>query len=173
MMTVQAGDMLKLAVRALLLPAAIALAACSTQAATDAAGAPAAQEPAVHPESGLAVVDLSVTGPAGNHAFRVEVAASPAEQQRGLMFRTAMGADEGMIFPFAQARMASFWMRNTVIPLDIIFIGPDNRIVNIAANTTPYSEEPVLSIGPAKAVLELNGGRAAELGIVAGDLVAW
>ena len=159
--------MVKFAVRAILLPAAIALGACSTQAATDAAGAPVAQEPAVHPESGLAVIDLSVTGASGRHPFRVEVAASPAEQQRGLMFRTAM------IFPLAQVRMASFWMRNTVIPLDIIFIGPDNRILNIAANTTPYSETPVPSIGPAKAVLELNGGRAAELGIVAGDLVAW
>ena len=165
--------MVKFSVRAILLPAAIALGACSTQAATDAAGAPVAQEPAVHPESGLAVIDLSVTGASGRHPFRVEVAASPAEQQRGLMFRTAMGADEGMIFPLAQVRMASFWMRNTVIPLDIIFIGPDNRILNIAANTTPYSETPVPSIGPAKAVLELNGGRAAELGIVAGDLVAW
>jgi len=69
--------------------------------------------------------------------------------------------------------MASFWMRNTVIPLDIIFVGPDGRILNIAANTVPYSEESVRSVGPAGAVLELNAGRTAELGVAAGDLVEW
>ena len=155
-----------------LVPAAIALAACSTQAATDTAGSAAAQA-AVHPVSGLEVRDLTVTSRGTAHRFRVEVAATPQQQQRGLMFRTQMGADEGMIFPLAQVRMASFWMRNTVIPLDIIFIGPDNRILNIAANTTPYSEESIPSVAPAKAVLELNGGRAAELGIAPGDLVEW
>ena len=153
---------------------AVTLAACSTQAASEAQTAPAVVESAVHPESGLEVIPLTVTTADGTeHAFRVEVAASPQEQQRGLMFRTSMGADEGMIFPLARVRMASFWMRNTVIPLDIIFIGPDNRILNIAAMTTPYSEESVPSIAPAKAVLELNGGRAGELGIKAGDLVEW
>ena len=155
-----------------LAPAAIALAACSTQAATEGTGSAAAQ-PSVHPVSGLQVVDLTVTSRGSAHRFRVEVAASAQEQQRGLMFRTQMGADEGMIFPFPQARMASFWMRNTVIPLDIIFIGPDNRVLNIAAMTTPYSEESVRSIAPASAVLELNGGRAEQLGIAPGDMVDW
>lgn len=155
--------------------AAIAmLAACSTQAATENASAPAPQEASVHAQSGLEVVPLTVTTQSGQeHSFRVEVAASSEDQRQGLMFRTSMGADEGMIFPLAQVRMASFWMRNTVIPLDIIFVGPDNRILNIAENTTPYSEESVPSIGPAAAVLELNGGRSAELGIAAGDLVEW
>lgn len=160
--------------RALLAAATLALAACSTQAAIDAADAPAAQASGVHPESGLEVVDLAVTSANGSrHAFRVEVAATQAQQARGLMFRTAMGPDEGMIFPLAQVRMASFWMRNTVIGLDIIFIGPDNRILNVAANAVPYAETPIPSAGPARAVLELNAGRAAELGIGPGDLVEW
>jgi uncharacterized protein len=154
-------------------PAAIALAACSTQAATERGAGSTAAQPSVHPVSGLQVIDLTVSSRGEEHRFRVEVAATPQQQQRGLMFRTEMGADEGMIFPLPQVRMASFWMRNTVIPLDIIFIGPDNRVLNIAAMTTPYSEESVPSIAPAKAVLELNGGRAAELGIAPGDLVDW
>jgi uncharacterized membrane protein (UPF0127 family) len=78
-----------------------------------------------------------------------------------------------MIFPMEPPRDASFWMKNTVIALDIIFIGTDRRILNIAANTVPYSETPVYSTGVAGAVLELSAGRAAELGIAAGDTVAW
>ncbi|MXO70112.1 DUF192 domain-containing protein [Alteraurantiacibacter buctensis] len=153
---------------------ALALAACSTQGSADAATATASAEPSVHPVSGLRVIPLTVTTTTGQrHAFRVEVAATGAEQQRGLMFRTEMGPDEGMIFPFSQVRMASFWMRNTVIPLDIIFIGPDNRVINIAANAVPYSEESRPSTAPAAAVLELNGGRAAQLGIGPGALVEW
>ena len=106
-------------------------------------------------------------------AFRVELARSPQEQSKGLMFRTELGPDEGMIFPFDPPRGASFWMRNTVIPLDLIFVGVDGRISNIAANAIPYDESPLNSIGLAKAVLELRGGRAAELGIVPGDKVEW
>ena len=162
-------------VLALALPLALALGACSTQAAVDGQAATAVQaEPSVHPVSGLQVIPLSVTDSQGRrHAFRVEVAATSEQQRQGLMFRTRMGADEGMIFPLEQVRMASFWMRNTVIPLDIIFIGPDRRILNISANAVPYSEESRPSAGPAMAVLELNGGRAAELGIGPGDLVEW
>jgi uncharacterized membrane protein (UPF0127 family) len=89
------------------------------------------------------------------------------------MFRTEMGADEGMIFPMDPPRDAAFWMKNTVIPLDIIFIGTDRRILNVAANTVPYSESPVISAGVTSAVLELNAGRAAELGIGPGDTVTW
>ncbi len=156
----------------------LALAACSPGSAERAPAAMAADAPAAkarrHPESGLAVVPLSVTAPGKPpRTFRVEVAASPAEQARGLMFRTAMGADEGMIFPVDPPRMASFWMKNTVIPLDIIYIGTDGRILNIHANTVPYSQAPLLSDGQVKGVLELNGGRAAQLGIAAGDMVTW
>jgi uncharacterized protein len=101
------------------------------------------------------------------------VARTPAEQARGLMFRTAMGPDEGMLFPYSQPQILSFWMRNTVISLDLIFIGPDRRVINVAANAVPYSEASIVSDAPAIAVLELNGGRARELGIVAGSRVDW
>ena len=107
------------------------------------------------------------------HRFSVELADDPDERARGLMFRTAMGPDEGMIFPMNPPRTASFWMRNTVISLDLIFVAPDGRISNIAANAVPYDERPLLSIGPVKAVLEIPGGRAAQLGIAPGDKVAW
>lgn len=141
----------------------------SRQAASNAAD----REWPVHPESGLDVVPLVVKGGGKVHNFRVEVARNRFEQAQGLMFRRAMGEDEGMLFPFDTPRRASFWMRNTVIPLDIIFIGADGRILNVAANTVPYSEEPILSEGKASAVLELIGGRAGQLGIKAGDKVEW
>lgn len=154
--------------------AALLLGACSPQSADGAAKAPVrADAPAVHPVSGLPVVDLTVSNGARRHAFRVEVAATPQQQGRGLMFRTTMGPDEGMIFPMNPPRDAAFWMKNTVMSLDIIYIGVDGRISNIAANTTPYSEMPIPSAGPVKGVLELNAGRAAELGIVPGDRVEW
>ncbi|MGH6787922.1 MAG: DUF192 domain-containing protein [Novosphingobium sp.] len=156
--------------RAILLTLALALAACSPNAREASA---ASTQSAVHPESGLKVVPLTVTHAGTVHRFRVEVAASPVEQQKGLMFRTAMGADEGMIFPMNPPRFASFWMRNTVIPLDLIFVAPDGRILNIAVNAVPYDESHLESAGPVKAVLELNGGRAAQLGIAPGDVVAW
>ena len=127
----------------------------------------------VHPISGLAVIPLSVTTLGKVHRFRVEIARSDADQEKGLMFRTTMGADEGMIFPMQPPRSAAFWMKNTVIPLDIIFIGSDHRILNIAANAVPYDETPLPSAGPAAGVLELNGGRAAQLGIGPGDRVDW
>ena len=147
-------------------------AACSPHAAAGGSAAPAALA-AVHPLSGLAVIPLSVTSAGKLHSFRVELARSDAEQEKGLMFRTAMGADEGMIFPMDPPRRAAFWMRNTVIPLDIVFIGSDHRILNIAANAVPYDERPLPSAGAAAGVLELNGGRAAQLGIGAGDKVDW
>ena len=151
---------------ALLLPACSPVASKAGPAANQAASS-------VHPISGLAIIALTVTRGKARHSFRVEVAATSVEQAKGLMFRTAMGADEGMIFPMSPPRMASFWMRNTVIPLDLIFIGTDGRITNIAADAVPYDEAPLRSTAQVKGVLELAGGRAAELGIVAGDAVEW
>ena len=147
-------------------------AACSPQAGAGAQAAGSAST-AAHPVSGLTVIGLTVTSPGKVHRFRVELAKTGDEQAKGLMFRTALGADEGMIFPMDPPRPASFWMRNTVIPLDLIFIGPDRRIVNIAANAVPYDESQLLSAGPVSAVLELAGGKAAALGIGPGDQVAW
>lgn len=158
--------------RALLFALLLVLPACSPQAA-EPAPSPAAQ-PAVHPVSGLEVVPLTVTTPAGQaHNFRVELAITPEQQARGLMFRTTMGPNEGMLFPYDQPRILSFWMKNTVLSLDIVFVGPDRRVVNIAANAVPYSEASLSSTGPAIAVLELNAGRAAALGIVPGSKVDW
>lgn len=122
--------------------------------------------------AGLAQVPLTVTGDK-IHRFTVEVAATPQEQSRGLMFRESLAPDRGMIFPLGAPRIASFWMKDTLIPLDIIFVRADGRITNIEANTVPLSLEPVLSYEEVTAVLEIAGGRAAELGIKPGDKVEW
>ena len=127
-----------------------------------------ARHASVHPQSGLAVIPLSVRG----LHFRVELARTPAEQQKGLMFRQAMGANEGMLFPEDSPRRVAFWMRNTILPLDIVFIGTDRRILNIV-NAIPYDETPLPSAGPVSAVLELNAGRTKALGIKVGDKVEW
>ena len=158
--------------RMLLLPVLLMIPACSPQAAEQ-APPPAAQEASRHPVSGLEVIPLTVTSLGKKHAFRVEVARSPQEQAQGLMFRTEMGPDEGMLFPYDPPRVLSFWMKNTVLSLDLVFIGPDHRVINIAANAVPSSEQSLLSDAPAIATLELNGGRAAELNIVPGALVEW
>ncbi|MET0250906.1 MAG: DUF192 domain-containing protein [Novosphingobium sp.] len=149
----------------------VALAACSPLPAKEQqqATSPATR----HSISGLAIAPLTITAHGKVHRFRVELARTTEEQAQGLMFRTAMGPDEGMIFPMSPNRQASFWMRNTVIPLDLLFIDRGGRVESIAANAVPYSEEPINSKGVVVAVLEINGGRAAQLGIVAGDMVAW
>lgn len=152
----------------------VALAACSSRPGESAPAAAPSAERAVHPLSGLQIVPLTVTHDGRRHVFAVEVARTQAEQGRGLMFRTAMGPNEGMLFPFSPPRDGvAFWMKNTVIPLDIIFIGTNGRILNIAAMTQPYSLDQVPAAGTTAAVLELNGGRAAELGIGPGDKVEW
>jgi hypothetical protein len=153
---------------------ALALGACSPGMLDGSSGAASAKtvQPSVHPTSGLPVIDLKISSHGKTHAFRVEVATTDAEQARGLMFRTAMGADEGMLFPEATPRRPSFWMKNTVIPLDIIYIGTNSRVLNIV-NALPYDLTPLPSEGVAIGVLELNGGRAAQLGIKPGDKVTW
>jgi hypothetical protein len=147
------------------------VAAGSTQAQATATAS--ASELTVHPVSGLTVVPLTVTTASGAHVIKAEVAATPSEQERGLMFRSVMGADEGMIFPMDPPRPTAFWMKNTVIPLDIIFIGADHKVLNVAANAVPYDLSPLPSVGAAAGVLELIGGRAAQIGIKAGDTVSW
>jgi uncharacterized membrane protein (UPF0127 family) len=160
----------------LLLPLSLVVPACSPQAAEN-APAPnasgAATEASVHPTSGLQVIPLTVTTPKGPHTFRVELARTPQEQAKGLMFRTEMGPDEGMLFPYATPQMLSFWMKNTVLSLDLVFIDEQHRVINIAENAVPYSEASIMSAAPGVAVLELNAGRTRELGIVAGNKVEW
>ena len=126
-----------------------------------------------HPTSGLEVIDLVVERGSTKLPFKIELAASPEAQTKGLMFRTELGDNEGMLFPSAMPGPRSFWMKNTPLSLDIIFVGTDGRITNIAANTTPYSLDPVRSSGYASAVLELRAGRAKELEIVPGDRVIY
>ncbi|MEZ5681620.1 MAG: DUF192 domain-containing protein [Erythrobacter sp.] len=153
--------------------ALVAIAACSPQVAAEAGADAQTAAPTTHPVSGLQVIPLTVTSEGGEHRFAVELAATPQAQTKGLMFRTELGPDEGMIFPYDGSAAQSFWMKNTPLPLDIIFIGPDGRISNIAAMTTPYSLDPVYSVGAVLGVLELAGGRSAELGIEPGDKVEW
>lgn len=151
------------------------LAACSAQPQANAASASPDTQTAenVHPSSGLAIIDVAVKSGDQTHTFRTEVAETPQQQARGMMFRTEMGDDEAMLFPSDLPAPRSFWMKNTPLSLDIIFIGPDGTISNIAERTEPYSEKSNLSDGPAIAVLELRGGRSEELGIGPGDKVIW
>ncbi len=107
-----------------------------------------------------------------DHRFVVEVAATDRDRARGLMFREEMAADHGMLFVFEGEGDRYFWMKNTPLPLDIIFIGGDGGIVSIAADTTPFSEAVIPSKLPAKYVLEVNAGTAASLGVKAGDKVS-
>jgi uncharacterized membrane protein (UPF0127 family) len=124
--------------------------------------------------AGLEQVPLTITTAAGEtHRFTVEVARTPEEQAHGLMDRQSMAPDRGMIFPYTPAQPVAFWMKNTLIPLDMVFISPGGRILRIEDSAVPLSLEPVGSGDAVEAVLELNGGRAAELGIAAGDLVTW
>ncbi|WP_337660933.1 DUF192 domain-containing protein [Erythrobacter sp. Alg231-14] len=152
--------------------AGLALASCSpVGAAQDAPPAPSAVDtPAVDPDSGLTLIDVTVVSGSSRHSFITELADTNEAQARGMMFRTEMGDDEGMLFPSYAAQARSFWMKNTPLPLDIIFIGPDSRITNIEAGV-PYSTDSVSSIGPALAVFEIRGGLSEELGIAAGDMV--
>ncbi len=121
---------------------------------------------------------LTIKSANGTHAFKVESAKTEAEQARGLMFRTDLKPDGGMLFwPYpakgGEPVAANFWMKNTPSPLDILYIRADGTIARIAENTVPFSEAPIPSGEPVGAVLELMGGRAAELGIAEGDLVTW
>jgi uncharacterized membrane protein (UPF0127 family) len=123
--------------------------------------------------AGLELAPLEIRSGTRVHRFTVEVARSADEQARGLMFRQTLGPGEGMIFPFDPPRPASFWMKNTLIPLDMLFVRADGSIARIAANTVPLSLDQVAHGEPVAAVLELAGGRAAQLGIGEGDRVIW
>jgi uncharacterized membrane protein (UPF0127 family) len=124
--------------------------------------------------AGLDQVPLTITTANGKtHKFVVEVARTPEEQTQGLMNRQSMPPDRGMIFPYEPPQAVAFWMKNTLIPLDMIFVAPGGKILRIEDNAVPLSLEPVGSGEAVEAVLELNGGRAAALGLAAGDQVAW
>lgn len=118
-------------------------------------------------------VPLAIHTANGTQRFIVEVARTTREQERGLMLRKSLDPQGGMLFPMNPPRTASFWMKDTLIPLDMIFIRTDGTVAFIAANTVPFSREPVSAGVPVAAVLELAGGRAAAIGAKAGDRVEW
>jgi len=128
---------------------------------------PAAQTPA----SAAAQDTIEVVTSSGVHAFSVEMATNDAERARGLMFRKSLPEGHGMLFDFQTDQPVQFWMRNTYISLDMIFIKGDGRILNIAENATPMSDALIPSAGPVRAVLEVIAGTARKFHIVAGDRV--
>lgn len=148
-------------------------------------GVPAAQAAAARPDGRpqrLETSTLVIHGQGGHgqggaeesrrkHSFTIEVARTPRQQEIGMMYRTSMAADEGMLFPFPRPRLASFWMLNTYIPLDLVFIDENGRIESIISNAEPHSLEPLQSRGPVVAVLEIAGGQAEKLGLAVGDQV--
>ena len=119
----------------------------------------------------FATSELTIVSATGPHRFTVEVAETPEQMEQGLMFRRAMAPDAGMLFEYKTPIVATMWMRNTLIPLDMLFVDTQGRIVNIHERAVPQSLDVIAAAGPVRAVIELNGGTAARLGIVPGDLV--
>lgn len=141
------------------------LAACSSQQP--------APDNSAQSSAAVGRLPVVITTAKGAHRFDVEVAATPQEQEKGLMFRKELPEDGGMLFPMDPPRTASFWMKDTLIPLDMLFIHTDGTIAFLQSNAEPYSRIPVSAGVPVAAVLELRGGRASELGIAQGDVVSW
>lgn len=125
-----------------------------------------------NPQTGLRIIGVVVHARGGKHSYKVEVAGTPRQQATGMMYRKSMKRDEGMLFPMNPARPAGFFMRNTYVPLDIIFIGPDRKVLNIGQGK-PLDETVIHSDGPVIAVLELKGGEAKRIGLKPGDRVEW
>jgi hypothetical protein len=115
--------------------------------------------------------ELTIVGASGPHKFTVEVATSPGQMEQGLMFRQSLAPDAGMIFDYRAPSMAAMWMKNTLIPLDMLFVDQRGRIINIHERAVPGSLDPIAAAAPARAVIELNGGTAARLGLKPGDRV--
>lgn len=124
-------------------------------------------------KAGLAQKQLCIISGNIIHSFTTEMAIAPQEQMTGLMYRRNLDDNAAMLFPFPEPKMAGFWMKNTFIPLDIIFIRADGSIESIAENTIPHSEIPVSSGEKVAAVLEVRGGLTAELDIKPGDKIKW
>jgi uncharacterized protein len=121
----------------------------------------------------FATARLTIVSADGRHDFTVELAETPAQQEQGLMFRQSLAPDAGMLFDFKQPTVATMWMRNTLIPLDMLFVDQHGRIVNIAQRAVPESDATIAAAAPVRAVIELNGGTAERLGIEPGDRVLY
>lgn len=132
-----------------------------------------AQSPGIEDLSAFPRSELTITHAHRVHRFAIWIANTPARQEQGLMFVRSLPPAAGMLFPMGAPRVANFWMKNTYVALDMVFIGPDHRIVRIAANTVPFSLDLVSSGEPVAAVLEIAGGEAQRLGIAVGDRADW
>jgi uncharacterized membrane protein (UPF0127 family) len=115
--------------------------------------------------------ELTIVSTTGPHRFTVEVAQTPEQMEQGLMFRRTMPPDAGMLFIYNTPTVATMWMRNTLIPLDMLFVDGQGRIVNIHQRAVPQTLDVIAAGAPVRAVIELNGGTAARLGIAPGDRV--
>jgi uncharacterized protein len=118
-------------------------------------------------------MQLTIQTSTGKHQFTVEVARTAEQQAQGLMFRQSLAPDRGMIFPYDAPTDVSFWMKNTLIPLDLVFVRPNGTVGRVAADAVPMSLDPIPSLEPISAVIEIAGGRGAELKIREGDMVSW
>jgi len=150
----------------------LVLACCAAIALAGVAGCAQAKDGATA-QAPAGTVPLTITAGRKTIRFNVEVARTPEEQQRGLMFRTSIAPDGGMIFPMVPPRVAKFWMKNCPVPQDWLFIRSDGSIAQLIENTVPYSLDPQGPDEPVAAVLEIAGGRAAELGITEDSKVSW
>ena len=128
-----------------------------------------AQELVSFPHDHLVIV----TADGKHHGFDVELAQTVAQQTQGLMYRKSLPADAGMLFDFHQAKPIAMWMKNTLLPLDMIFITAEGRVAGVAERTIPQSQDIIPSPGAVLAVLEVNGGTASRLGLKAGDRVEY
>jgi len=120
------------------------------------------------PFADLERTDIRLITASGRHDFKVWIADKEESRERGLMFIKSLPPDQGMLFLFEQPRYAAFWMKNTYLSLDIVFIGRDGVVVNIASNTRPQSLDPIESEAPVKGVLEVLAGTAARIGLTPG-----
>jgi len=148
------------------MPGACGLRSWILAAASTAAGVWALVSPAARAEP--ACIEL-----AGGtvHRYEVEVAATPASRAQGLMFRRALAPQAGMLFDFGRDEVARMWMKNTFIPLDMVFVGGDGTVRSIVRNAPPRSLDTISSRVPVRAVLELNGGESARIGLAPGDRI--
>ncbi len=131
----------------------------------------AAAQPARPAPADPAVDDLSIVTATGPHHFAVEVMRTREQLERGLMYRRQMAADRGMLFDFGAVQPVTMWMRNTYLPLDLVFIAADGRVVSVKRDAEPLSETTIPSGGDVLGVLEVNAGTAARIGLEPGDRV--
>ena len=117
--------------------------------------------------------EVRIETAAGVRLFHVELAETPEQRARGLMYRRTLAPDAGMLFLFPERERPTMWMANTWLPLDMLFVAADGRIADIFANTVPRSRLTISSPHPARMVLELGGGTARRLGIAPGDRLSW